>query len=111
MAGIFAPTALSIPLLGEVAAPTTNAWGELRVVRVTSNIRAQASTTSRVVGKLATGDSVRVEPVAGGWFRVYEAELVPRLQAEPLGFVYGTLLDPADVQIARRPADGEPGGS
>ena len=93
MAGIFAPTALSLPLLGDVALPGTNSWGEIRIVRVPSNIRAQASTSSSIMGKLAPGDSVRVEPVAGGWFKVYETRLVPRLEAKPLGFVYGRLLE------------------
>lgn len=94
MAGIFVPSALSLPLLGDVAIPGANAWGEIRVARVTSNIRAQATTTSKVMGRLAAGDSVRVEPVAGGWFKVYEARLVPRMEAKPLGFVHGGLLEP-----------------
>lgn len=103
MAGIFAPSALSLPILGDVAAPAVSGWGEVRVARVTSNIRAQANTSSRVVGQLTSGDSVRVEPVAGGWLRVYETTLVPRLEAKPLGFVFGTLLEPTDdVQVARQ---------
>jgi len=98
MAGIFAPSAL--PLLGEVTAPGTVDWGQLRVVRVTSNIRAQANTSSAIVGTLSVGDSVRVEPVSGGWYEVYEVPLVRRSEAKSLGYVFGRLLQPADVDFA-----------
>jgi hypothetical protein len=49
-----------------------------------------------VVGRLAVGDTVRVEPVADGWFRVYETRAVPRPEAKPLGFVFGNLLVPTE---------------
>lgn len=98
MAGIFAPAALSLPLLGDVAMPATHAWGEVRIAKVTSNIRSEASTSSPVIGKLAVGDSVRVEPAPGGWFRVYDATPTPRSDAKPLGFVFGNLLDSATRQ-------------
>lgn len=107
MAGFFAPNAFSLPLLGEITAPTQVEWGEIRLVRVNSNIRAQATTSSEVTGSLTVGDSVRVEPAPGGWYRVYRAELVPRSSAEPLGFVFGRLLEPADVRLAEE----SPGGS
>lgn len=106
MAGFFAPNALSLPLLGDIAAPQQVAWGEIRLARVNSNIRARASTSSEITGRLAVGDSVRVEPAPGGWFKVYRAELVPREKAEPLGFVFGKLLESADVQIADEAPDG-----
>lgn len=101
MMGIFAPNTLS--LLGEVPAMTTPSWGELRIAKVPSNIRAQATTSSRIVGKLTAGDSVRVEPVEHGWYRVYDAPLVPRTDAKPLGFVFGRLLETADVRVAQQP--------
>lgn len=94
MAGFFAPSALSLPLLGEVTVPTADSWGEIRIVRTGSNIRAQANTSSDVVGKLASGDTVRVEPASDGWFRVYETGPVSRPEAKPLGFVFGNLLVP-----------------
>lgn len=94
MAGFFAPSALSFPLLGEVAVSTVDSWGEIRVVRTGSNIRAEASTSSDVVGKLASGDTVRVEPASDGWFTVYDTRPVPRPEAKPLGFVFGNLLVP-----------------
>jgi len=92
LAGIFAPNALSIPLMRSGSAEVATDWGEVRVARVMARVRAQASTRADVVDNLAIGDSVRVEPVPNGWYRVYAAELVPRLRAKPLGFVYGTLL-------------------
>lgn len=95
MTGMFAPNALSFSLLRTDGIEYAIDWGEVRVARIGSRIRAQASTTSDVVGTLAIGDSVRVEPVPNGWFRVYSADLVPRVRARPLGFVYGTLLEPA----------------
>lgn len=97
MAGVFAPSALSIPLLtGSATQAATPEWGELHTARVTARIRVGASTGSKAVGKLAIGDTVRVEPIPGGWYRTFDASLVPRLKAEPLGFVYGTLLSPVD---------------
>lgn len=98
MAGIFAPSAL--PLLGEVTAPANVEWGELRVAKVTSNIRAQANTSSQIVGTLSPGDSVRVEPAPGGWYEVYKVPLVRRSEAKPLGFVFGRLLVPVGVSLA-----------
>lgn len=95
LTGMFAPNVLSIQLLRPDAIESTTEWGELRVARIGSRIRAQASTRSDIVGTLSIGDSVRVEPVSNGWFRVYSADLVPRAAARPLGFVYGTLLNPA----------------
>lgn len=100
MAGFFAPDALSLPLLGDIAAPQQVDWGEIRLARVNSNIRASASTASEITGSLAVGDSVRVEPAPGGWFKVYPTELVPRAKAEPLGYVFGRLLEPANAQVA-----------
>jgi hypothetical protein len=105
LAGIFAPSALSIPLMRSGTATVATDWGEVRVARVMSRIRAQASTTSDIVGNLSTGDSVRVEPAPNGWFRVYAAELVPRLKAKPLGFIYGTLLEePGRRAVSAAPA-------
>ena len=102
LTGMFVPSALSFPSMRNDATETTTDWGELRAARIGSRIRAQASTTSQVVGTLAIGDLVRVEPVANGWLRVYKADLVPRMKARPLGFVYGTLLvDPDQLHIVR----------
>jgi hypothetical protein len=96
LAGFFAPSALTLPLLGEVTIPTADSWGEIRIARTTSNIRAQANTSSDVVGRLSVGDTVRVEPASDGWFRVYETRPVPRPEAKPLGFVFGNLLVPTE---------------
>ncbi len=106
LAGIFAPNALSIPLMRSGSVNVATDWGEVRVARVMSRIRAQASTTSDIVGNLATGDSVRVEPAPNGWFRVYSSDLVPRLKAKPLGFIYGTLLvEPGVKAVSAQPAE------
>ena len=99
LTGMFAPEALSLSLLRTDAVENPTEWGEVRVARIGSRIRAQASTRSDVVGTLSIGDSVRVEPVPNGWFRVYSATLVPRMRARPLGFVYGTLLEPATPHV------------
>lgn len=96
MAGFFAPGLVSLPLLGNVTIETADSWGEIRIARTTSNIRAQANTSSDVIGKLAGGDTVRVEPASEGWFRVYETRPVPRAEAKPLGFVFGNLLMPTE---------------
>jgi hypothetical protein len=41
-----------------------------------------------------------VEPVAGGWYEVFEAPLVQRSEAKPIGFVFGRLLVPPGVALA-----------
>ena len=69
LTGVFAPNALSLPLLNSRGAVSSADWGEVRTVRVASRIRAQASTASDIMRTLAPGDSVRVEPVASGWRR------------------------------------------
>ena len=69
LTGMFAPNILSIQLLRPDAIESATEWGELRVARIGSRIRAQASTRSDIVGTLSIGDSVRVEPVSNGWFR------------------------------------------
>lgn len=99
LTGVFAPNALSLPLLSSGRVAESVEWGEVRTVRVASRIRAQASTGSEIMQTLAPGDSVRVEPVANGWFRAYPVRLVPRVKARPLGFIYGTLLDPAKPNV------------
>jgi len=101
LTGMFAPNALSISLFRSDGIEFVTEWGEMRVARIGSRIRAQASTGSEVVGTLAIGDSVRAEPVPNGWFRVYSADLVPRMRARPLGFVYGTLLEPATPNVVK----------
>lgn len=99
LTGVFAPNALSFPLLNSSATVSTADWGEVRTVRVASRIRAKASTGSQILRTLAPGDSLRVEPVANGWFRAYSVRLVPRVKAKPLGFIYGTLLDPSAPNV------------
>ena len=96
---MFAPNALSFPLLSSNGAVSSAEWGQVRTVRVASRIRAQASTGSEIIRTLAPGDSVRVEPVANGWYRAYSVRLVARVKAKPLGFIYGTLLDPAAPNV------------
>ena len=99
LTGVFAPTALSLPLLSSSSAVSAAEWGEVRTVRVASRIRAQASTGSEIMRTLSPGDSVRVEPVANGWYRAYPVQLVPRVKARPLGFIYGTLLNPTAPEV------------
>lgn len=99
LTGVFAPNALSFPLLNSSGVVASADWGEVRTVRVASRIRAKASTGSEIMRTLAPGDSVRVEPVANGWYRAYSVQLVPRVKAKPLGFIYGTLLDPAAPKV------------
>lgn len=99
LTGVFAPSALSFTLLNSGSVAESTDWGEVRTVRVASRIRAKASTGSEIMRTLAPGDSVRVEPVANGWYRAYSVKLVPRVKAQPLGFIYGTLLDPAAPKV------------
>jgi hypothetical protein len=99
LTGVFAPSALSFTLLNSSGAVSSAEWGEVRTVRVASRIRATASTRSEIMRTLAPGDSVRVEPVANGWYRAYSVQLVPRVKAKPLGFIYGTLLDPSAPNV------------
>lgn len=107
MTGMLAPGVLSGSLLdGARSDAAVMEWGDVMTARVTSRIRAEPSTSSEIRGTLSTGDSVRVEPMPGGWFRVFDAKLQPRLKARPLGFVYGTLLDPAPAAAVTLNAGG-----
>ncbi len=102
MLGMAAPEVL--PIFGELPGfDAPEPWGEVRFARTTSRIRAAATTASEIVGKLAPGDSVRVEPMSDGWFAVFLPELTSAEKAKQLGFVYGKLLEPR--------ADTPPGSS
>lgn len=92
MLGMAAPEVL--PIFGALPGlDKPEPWGEIRYARTTSRIRAAANTASEIVGKLAPGDSVRVEPGSNGWFVVYQPELTGQEEATQIGFVYGKLLE------------------
>lgn len=92
MLGMAAPEVL--PIFGALPGfEEPELWGEVRYARTTSRIRSAASTASEIVGKLAPGDSVRVEPTSDGWFAVYQPELTSQEEATRIGFVYGKLLE------------------
>lgn len=92
MLGMAAPDVL--PMFGALPGfDEPEPWGEVRYARTTSRIRSAATTASEIVGKLAPGDSVRVEPTTDGWFTVYLPEVTGTEEATPIGFVYGKLLE------------------
>lgn len=105
MLGMAAPEVL--PMFGALPGfEEPEPWGEVRYARTTSRIRSAATTASEIVGKLAPGDSVRVEPTSDGWFAVYLPETGQAVQDEatPIGFVYGKLLElPADEPSGDKP--------
>ena len=77
-------------------------WGEVRWVHVTSRIRSQRSTDSKVVGRLQPGDSVRVDFAQAGWYAVFPAGAADRIEDTAIGYVYGKLLKkdpPPDVTL------------
>ena len=77
-------------------------WGELRWVHVTSRVRSDRSTKSLVVGRLAPGDSVRVDFAGAGWYAVFPASASDRVEQSAIGYVYGELLKgdpPPDVTV------------
>jgi len=67
-------------------------WGEMRYVHSTTNIRADRSTKSRVVGQLEAGKKVKVDFLKDNWCAVFEIEETVRDENKALGYVYAPLL-------------------
>lgn len=61
---------------------------QVRFVHSVTNVRESPSTSAPIVGRLAMGDSVMVDPVENDWCAVYRAGDTMRL-----GFVFAPLLE------------------
>jgi len=76
--------------------------GELRWVHAVSRIRAARTTESEIVGRLAPGDSVRVDFADAGWYAVFPTSATRTTEETALGYVFGRLLKeepPPHVQL------------
>jgi hypothetical protein len=76
--------------------PVSTGWGEIMTVSSNVNIRADRTTTSKVVGKLVAGQSVRADFYRQGWYAVFPGREAVREEGRAIGYVFGPLLEPAD---------------
>lgn len=95
MLGVGGP--LAIPglweSLGAVASETSEtSWGEVKWVHVPSRVRSDRTTDSPIVGRLAPGDSVRVDFAGAGWYAVFPVAAQDRMETRAIGYVFGKLL-------------------
>lgn len=76
--------------------------GQLRWVHVTSRIRSDRTTESRIIGRLQPGDSVRVDHAEAGWYAVFPVSAAAESEPSAIGYVYAELLKgepPPDVTV------------
>jgi len=69
-------------------------WGTIRYVHSTTNIRAERTTKSRVIGQLKTGQKIKADFLKDNWYAVFEVEETIRDESKALGYVYAPLLKP-----------------
>lgn len=82
------------PATAQASSDTSTSWGEIRYAHQVVNIREARTTASRIVGKLQVGDSVKVDSLEAGWYRVFDTHSQPRTQAIAKGYVHAPLLHP-----------------
>lgn len=70
------------------------AWGILKCVDATVNVRAQRSTHSKIVFRLKPGDVVKVDFLDGSWWAVFSLYEPVRSEEKAMGYVYAPLLKP-----------------
>jgi hypothetical protein len=77
-----------------VEAPITapKPWGELRFVHKVTHVRADRTTKSAILVKLAPGDSVRVDGPENNWYAVFPPDATQRHAGTVIGYVYAPLL-------------------
>lgn len=69
-------------------------WGMIRYVHSSTNIRAERSTESEIVGQLKTGQKIKADFIEDNWFAVFSIEETVRDESKALGFIYAPLLKP-----------------
>jgi uncharacterized protein YgiM (DUF1202 family) len=69
-------------------------WGKIKYVHSTTNIRAERSTDSRVVGQLMAGEKIKVDFLKDNWFAIFKVVETLRDEDRALGYVLAPLLKP-----------------
>ena len=69
-------------------------WGKIKYVHSTTNIRAERSTDSRVVGQLMAGEKIKVDFLNDNWFAIFKVVETLRDEDRALGYVLAPLLKP-----------------
>ena len=67
-------------------------WGKIKYVHSTTNIRAERSTKSRIVGQLTAGEKIKVHFLKDNWFAIFKVEETVRDEDWALGYIYAPLL-------------------
>ena len=69
-------------------------WGKIKYVYSTTNIRAERSTESRIVGQLTAGEKIKVHFLKDNWFAIFKVEETVKDEDRALGYIYAPLLKP-----------------
>ena len=86
-------------------------WGVIRYVHSATNVRAERTTKSKVVGVLAAGQKVRADFLSENWYAVFSTDVEERSEANALGYVFAPLLKPGPmnkVAGSNKPGEGIP---
>lgn len=73
-------------------------WGNIRYVHSTTNIRAERTTESRIVGQLKAGQKIIADFSKDNWYAVFSLEESVRDESKSLGYVYAPLLKPNPLE-------------
>lgn len=76
----------------EAPAAAPEPWGEVRFVHGLVHVRADRTTKSAILVKLAAGDSVRVDEPIDDWYAVFPADAEDYHAGNLIGYVYAPLL-------------------
>jgi len=69
-------------------------WGLIRYVHTPTNIRANRSSKSEIVGVLKAGEKIKVDYLKNNWFAIFKVNETVRSESGALGYVYAPLLKP-----------------
>lgn len=69
-------------------------WGKIKYVHSTTNIRAERSTESRIVGQLKAGEKIKVHFPQDKWCAIFKVEEIVKDEERALGYIYAPLLKP-----------------
>ncbi|MEE8381835.1 MAG: hypothetical protein V3R78_08225 [Thermodesulfobacteriota bacterium] len=81
----------------------TQYWGEERYAHSVTNIRADRTTESKIVGQLMPGQKIRTDFLEKNWFAIFGLEETVSDERKALGYVYAPLLTP-DPPASNKPS-------
>lgn len=79
-----------VRISNEARVPPT--WGLKRYVHSRTNVRAERTTSSSIVGKLEAGDSIKADFYQNNWYAVFKSDTTGRSESLAIGYVYAPLL-------------------